>query len=352
MTVPRGACRSTSDERTRERRAPGTHRRATVSTRHRHRTRHQRQRQITHRQQRHEHPQPPLRRPGPLPRPVHRAADQRPQPHAPPSASRTPRPRLIVRVRHRRHRDRAERDPDEQERARAAPAARANAARPASAPHAAPNATRARAGDTTTDSAPSTPIAFRTSSAAARRPQRHAQRHQQRPDGEHHFLRHRVHRVRRVHLVLLAEDGGHSARRPPSSGGVNSPATRHRGVGERQRLRSRRTANDAMPSAETTRRRQLDPRLPVQVHRRPSSGCPTALATPVHGGERARQAVACRPPPGRTARSRSRPWRSAAGPPACPTSSRAACRALRISRYPAAMSAPLARSPRRPKFYV
>lgn len=131
---------------------------------------------------------------------------------------------------------------------------------------------------------------------------------------------------------------GHNARRPPSRGGVKSPAT----TIERYATGSGSVpekAKTAIPRAETSAAGNWTRGCPYRSTSRPSSGCPTALPTPYTAASAPARLYV--PPSART-KSTTAMAAVALGsrPVSVPASSRAACFALRISRYPAAMSCP------------
>lgn len=109
-------------------------------------------------------------------------------------------------------------------------------------------------------------------------------------------------------------------------------------------------AKTVMASADASAAGSCTRGCPRRSTSRPSNGCPTALETPYTAASAPARLYV--PPSARTNSTiamaavafGSRPTR-------VPASSRAACRALRISAYPAAIARPLA-APRRPRFYV
>ena len=115
----------------------------------------------------------------------------------------------------------------------------------------------------------------------------------------------------------LRSTEGHSARSPPSRGGVNSPATAIAAYASASGSVPARARRRPCRGPTTTAAGSCTRGCPWQVDEPAQQRLPHRVGDAVHGRQRAREAVACRPPRGRTARSRSPPWRSAAGPPAC-----------------------------------
>lgn len=80
-------------------------------------------------------------------------------------------------------------------------------------------------------------------------------------------------------LLAATEHPGHSARSPPSSGGVNRPATTTAPYAHAAEPVPA-NASHTMPSADTTAAGNCTRGCPYRSTARPSNGCPTALATP------------------------------------------------------------------------